>query len=358
MMDSKPYEYLIDEETIKRFRDFQPTDWNIIIQSVIKFQPLYYNIDFTSDDPYLRICDLYHIIETYNLDKKIFQAALIEILLEYYEKKYFEIITIIIDSIEYIKPSIFLPKLINIITSIGDLESSEKFLVKLKLINAILFFDSNKLLLPYLKGLLISERIPEYYQIIVRYGYINCNQMEFNYLMNSIFEIIISNERVKSLVFNTLDEYVYYNFSFSKIYLWLYEYHNSLKGINNLIPDFISLIEDDYDDRSNFQYCFLLNTLLSLHNAIPEIADETLLKLFTFQPLEVSNIINYIGVNNLHNIIKLENANENTVIINTRSTIFSIEAGDNELDNISILYETINKQYNKINRSEFYIEAV
>jgi hypothetical protein len=227
-MSKYNYPFFVDDETLKRLEFLDATEWIGIFKKVLHSKSIDYNIDFTDNDPFIQLKDLYGILVINNIDVLPFQQAVVQLLIEYYGDNLNNTdIFCLIQCIDYIKPARYFKYIENLITSfsfnrVSQFKADDGFSLHCHLINSIMAFDTQKTLYEYLSGMLTQKNVPEYYQVFLRYIYSYCTDSDFISFMNKAL-LYFDDPTTLSFVFYALEEYIFYKKGFTNIYLWLFD---------------------------------------------------------------------------------------------------------------------------------------
>jgi hypothetical protein len=231
------YQYFskLDNRTKGSLELLDASGWTDILLDVLNGKSLPYNIDFSESDVTTRLCELYDIVITYELNVRPYQTALVRLLTEYYgnAKKANEIFSLI-STVDYVRPALFYNRLELLATKpeympMIFVKNKDRYGYSLHflLINTLMPLDTDRKLLQFLSGLRETKQLPEYYQVTIRYLYSYCGQGEFDAFMSAVFPFM--DEAInRDFAIKAFKEYAYYKNELTLVYGWLFRQKREL----------------------------------------------------------------------------------------------------------------------------------
>jgi hypothetical protein len=237
IMAKYEYEFKLQTITLEKLKSSNLRDWSTIIELILDEKPLPLNINFSSSRIEKKINEIYNIVIKYELDKTLFQQAVVEMLIEDYDKSSQEKFKVrnyhLIKVIDYIQPAKFFNQLEYLITnpvykSIYEIYSPEGFPLPCHLLNALMFFDSQKSIFEFLKTKIQESHSPVYYQLIIRYLYMHKADEYFVLFMNENY-LNLKLPDIKKYVLLAFNELSINKQSVVMIFNWIFPNHKNLE---------------------------------------------------------------------------------------------------------------------------------
>jgi hypothetical protein len=231
------YSFFVDSKTLIDLRTYTEREWKRLFDCILNNRAIEPNIDFSNSLYKTRLFEVYDLVCTYDLDPGPFQIALVQTLIEYYDKPAIHQKSLaIIQAVDYVQPSVFYEEMLLLVTSPANrhmlsVTTGEGFSLYFYLVNAIMKFDLKGDLYNFLMAQCESPHQPEFYQIVIRYLYIHNKGEWFNKFMTQMFTSLADDE-VMRYVLLAIDEYSFYKPSLFLIFNWLFNHRKQLEAKN------------------------------------------------------------------------------------------------------------------------------
>jgi hypothetical protein len=227
------YEFPADDLTRQSIQNLSEAGWRNVFDLILKNKSIDYDIDFTELNPIDRLKQLFDFVYTFRLDQQqLFQKVLVSVLNEEFEKAADpDLNFILIKVVDYVRPSKYYASLENLVTNVTikpAFVGPDGYNLHFHLINAVMPLDLDHNLYPYLRSLSVQAQLPEFYQIAIRYLFMQLDQKAFDDFMVLNFDNIRRQE-ICDTVIRTFDEYAFYKKSFILIFNWLIKYGDLLQ---------------------------------------------------------------------------------------------------------------------------------
>ncbi len=189
------YKYTVDENTVEKLSQLNTENWVAEFKNILTNKSSGFNLEFPKLEPVSRIQTLYDVLVTQNIDTNSFQEAVVNLLQENYPVPKFanQSLTLIL-AIDYIRPSAYASKLIQFVLNPSysymlKIRGDDNLSLHLHLINALAPLDTRNSLKDYLKSQVSirGKKLPEYYQVTLRYLYTYSGEEEFSEFFINIF---------------------------------------------------------------------------------------------------------------------------------------------------------------------------